>query len=413
MFKLNGFLHRLPLARLAIVACALLCVQPVMAQPGMGMGGMRGVREPAVSSKDLERFSELLKLTPDQLDGAQDLLDGLQSEHATIVGEMRDRMDAAREEARENNDPTVFREMMGMMDDYRGRLTKLETSFFDDLKLLLNEDQIALWPALERMHRRDKTINQGGVVSGETVDLLKITKQVLPEGAPTPADVAPVLEQYEIELDKALVERNAVYESSMRKGMELWTNQDFDGIQKLFDEARDSAVRVRDLNRRFARQIEPLMPEELRAKFTNAFQEASFPRVYGVSYTQKAFSAVDSMTDLDSTQKEQIAEIKAGYERQVASLNEKWAKAIEESEMTRSPMQMFGMGGRGGGGGRGGDRGDGDGAREAREARREFDNATVEKINSLLTEDQKKKLPEREPERDWRRRGGDDREPNA
>ncbi len=412
MSKLNGLLRRLPLARLAIVACALVSTQAAIAQPGMGMA-MRTMREPAVDSKELETFAELLKLTPDQMDGAKDLLDGLQTEHATITGEMRDRLDAAREEARENNDPTVFREAMTMMDDYRARLTKVEESFFEDLKLLLNEEQLAQWPKLERMHRRDQTLARGGIISGETIDLVKVTRQVMTKDEPIPAEVEPVLEQYEIELDKALVERNATYESSMRKGMEMWTNQDFDGMQKLFDEARDSAVRIRDLNRRFARQIEPLMPEALREKFTGAFQEACFPRVYGASYPQKAFATVDSMTDLDSAQKEQLAEIKANYRREVATLNEKWSKAIEESEMTRTPMQMFGMGGRGGQGGRGGDRGDGDGAREAREARREFDNATVEKLNSLLTEDQKKKLPEREPERDWRRRGGDDRQPNA
>jgi len=410
MTKLMPLLARLPFIRMLLVTAAFVICQPAIAQPGMGgMGMMRGMREPSVNSKDLERFAELLSLTPDQLEGAQDLLDGLQTEHASIVGEMRERMEAAREEARENNDPGVFREMMPMMDDYRGRITKLESSFFDDLKLTLTEEQLAKWPAVERMHRREKTINQGGVVSGETVDLTKVVKQALPENTETPADIVPVLEQYEIELDKALTDRNAIYESSMRKGMEMWTNQDFDGMQKLFDEARDSAVKVRDLNRRYARQIEPLLPEDSRAKFTNAFQEASFPRVYGMSYTQRAFSAVESMTDLDTTQKEQIAEIKAGYERQVATLNEKWTKAIEESEMTRTPMQMFGMGGGRGGRGEGGN----DTTREAREARREFDNATVDKLSNVLTEDQKKKLPEREPERDWRRRGGGDREPNA
>lgn len=418
MFNLSRIVRRLHAGRLVAVLCAIMTAHAAMAQPGMGMGGMRGMRDPAVDSKELERFAELLKLTPDQMDGAKDLLDGMQTEHATIVGEMRDRMEAAREEARDNNDPGVFREMMTMMDDYRGRLQKLETSFFDDLKLTLNEEQLAKWPAVERMHRRDKTINQGGIVSGETVDLLKLTKQVLPADEPVPAEITPVLEQYEIELDKALVERNAVYESSMRKGMELWTNQDFDGIQKLFDEARDAAIKVRDLNRRFARQLEPLLPEALREKFSSAFQEASFPRVYAPSYTQKAFAAIEGMTDLDTTQKEQIAEIKAGYQREVASLNEKWSKAIEETELTRSPMQMFGMGGpRGGGPGGGrGDRGDNgnDATREARDARREFDNATVEKLNAVLTEDQKKKLPEREPERDWRRPAGRaDRQPNA
>lgn len=377
----------------AVVVTAAALAPAAHAQLGRGMGMMRRAMEPAITTSQLERYEKFFGMDADQASSAKDLLQGYQGEFQTVSGEFRKKMEAARDEMRQNGDPSMWRELMPVMEEYQAKLTKLESTFIEDFKLTLNEDQVAKWDAFERLRRRDTTLDQGGLVSGETVDLFAVVQDAKVPADAMPA-VQPLLDQYEIELDRALVERNAIYEQVMRRGMEMWQNQDMNGIQEGFQKARDAAVKLRDVNRRFARQIEGALPEgEARTTFANLFKEKSFPRVYGDSYVVNTLKSAEGLEDVQSAQKEQLAEIRTSYERESAVVNDKLAKAIEENELNRSAMSMMGMGG------------GSEEVRTLREERRTLDNGYYDKILAVLTEEQRKQMPER-PANDWRRDAG-------
>jgi len=368
---------------------------PAEAQPRGGgmMMGMGRLTEPDVSSKDIESYAALLSLTEEQKAAANELLLSYQQEFSALAEQVRQIRDGARQEFEETRDPAVWQDLMPRFEELGEEKKALESSFLEDFRLLLTPEQDALWPKLERMRRRDRTLSQGGIVSGETVDLFKVIEESkLSEE--TTAALSAVLEQYEMDLDRALIERNETYETGMARGMQNWRDQDFESMEENFAKARDAAIKLRDINRKYARQIEGLLPEESRAEFNRKFKEASFPRVYAKTYVTRAFEATDGFEDLTAEQREQIRAMREAYTRELNAINEKMAAAIEEGELTRGVRDMMGMGPGGGN----------EATREGREARRELDRATEEKLRALLTEEQQARLPER-PSQNWREGG--------
>lgn len=375
----------------ALGVCALMfgASRPAAAQPGRGMMG--NFDEPTINSKEIERYAEILRMSPDQVENAKGMLEGFNTEFNSLRQEMRQAFESMRDEARDTGDNGVWRNAGTLMQTFQKKIEKAEKQYFDDMKLLLTDDQAARWPVVERARRREKSVPRGGLVSGEGVDLVRIVNE-LKLTAEESQPVQPLLEQYENDLDRALAERDKAYEEGMGQGANLWFNQQMDKIDELFNKARDAAAKVKDVNKRYARQIEGALPEAYHAKFESEVQKASFPRVYRPSYAARAITAAEGITDLSDEQKTQLAQIRDSFEKSLAPIQQKQADSIEQTEMNRTAMQMFGMGG-----------GGNEGSAELRDLRREVEDGTYEKVRDLLTEEQRAKLPERPQRGDWRR----------
>lgn len=380
-----------PFAAAVFTAATLLSAAPANAQFGRG-GGMMGGNwdEPTINSKEIERYAQIIKMTPDQVENAKGMLEGFNTEYNAVRAEMRKAFESMRDEARESGDNSIWRDAGKLMQGFQKKVEKIETQYFDDVKLLLTEDQIAKWPAVERARRRDKSVPRGGLLSGEGVDLVKIVGDLKLRDADAQA-VQPLLDQYETDLDRVLEARDKAYEEGTSQGAALFMNQQMDKIDELFDKARDAAAKVKEVNKRYARQVEAGLPEDRRAEFEKEVRTASFPRVYRPNYVSRSFDTALGLQDLTSEQKTQITQIKSNYEQQIAPLQDKLAASIEETEMTRTAMQMMGMGG-----------GGNEGSAELRDARREIEEGTFEKIKGVLTPDQQGKLPERPQRGNWR-----------
>lgn len=365
----------------------------------MFRAGMRGAMEADFTSKGLEEAAEILRLDDDQKMIAEELLKGYLVEWEELRGRMNQVMEGARQEFRETQDPSVWQDIQEVMTKFDDEKKAMTDRFVGDLKLTLTEEQLDRWPTLERQRRRAATMQNNPMsLSGEGVDVIALVKEMefTPE---TMEGVAPILERYEVELDRALIERNEIQEKGMGRAMELWQNQDFDTMEKIFNEARDAGVKVRDANRRAAKQITSVLPEEQAALFEQKFKEASFPQVYRRSFAVRAFETANDMADLTTEQREQIGQMRSQLDRELATLNDKMAASIEKDEMERSIQGMMGMGRRGPGG---------DNA--ARQERRDYETKMVERLKSVLTPEQQALLPEPEQQRDWRRNFGGDGE---
>lgn len=383
------------LTAVMMVAAALLAVSaPAEAQ--MFRGGMRGAMDADMTSADLERSAELLQLDEDQKMIAEELLKAYLVQWEELRGRMNQAMEGARNEFRETRDPAVWQDLGPVMDRFQDEKKAMTDRFLEDMKLMLTEEQLERWPALERQRRRVRSLEQS-FLSGEGVDVIELVNDM--EFSPELMEgVTPVLARYELELDRALVERDKLYESGMDRAMELWQNQDFDTMQKLFDEAREAGAKVRDTHRRAARQVMSVLPPEKAAEFEKAFKEESFPQVYRRSFAVRAFETTSDMADITDEQRAQISELRSQLDRELSIMNDAMAEAIEKDEMERTVQGMMGMGRRGP-----------DGDREARQAKRDFEMKMVDRLKAVLTEEQRALLPEPEQQRDWRQRfgGGD------
>ncbi len=369
------------------VAAVVLAAAPVQAQ--MFRGGMRSLTEPDMTSKDLEQAAAVLQLDEEQLAVGEELLKSYLVNWEALRGKISTAMDGARQEFRETQDPAVWMDFQKVSDGFQDEKKAMTDQFMADLKLMLTEDQLELWPKVERQRRRVRSLEQS-FLSGEGVDVIELVKEM--ELAPESAEaVAPILDRYEVELDRALEQRDKIYESGMDRGMELWQNQDFETMEKLFAEARDAGIKVRDTHRRAVKQIMSVLTPEQGAAFETAFKEASFPQVYRRSFAVRAFETADEMADLTEDQRTQIADLRAQLDRELATRNDAMAESIEKEEMTRTIQGMMGMGRRGPGG-----------DREARQAKRDLEMAMMDRLKSVLTPEQQALLPEPEQQRDWR-----------
>jgi hypothetical protein len=347
----------------------------------MGMGQMF---DPAVSTQDLEKYTAMLSLDETQRDAAKVLLEAYQQEFAAAAKAARTKFDNAREEARESGDFSVMRDIQTEMEAFRKTSATMESGFLSDLKATLTEQQASKWPKLERMRRRERTIGRG-LMSGERVDVIRLVDELKlsPEEL---AAVEPILEQYEQDLDRELAARNEVYDEAQGRARELMQGGDQAEIEKLFSKGRDAATRVREVNRRYARQVEAQLPEDKKAAFAEEVKRASFPQIYRASYAQRVVDAAGAIEGLSEEQKASIASLKESFTRDLGAINKDLEAATEEREATITPdqiMQRF----------RGGDEGK---VGELNRKRREMMNDTIEKVRAVLTEEQREKLPARD-----------------
>ncbi len=404
------FRRSMNVVRSVLVSAAVLVafggeVSSAFAQPGGGGGGRRmgmmgggGMMDSQpISSQDLEKYAKIVNASPAQLDAMKLLHDGYVAQSSEQRAKMQSLVEKTRDEFRESRDPAIWQEMGEKMREMRDASAKIDKQFLDDLKSTLDDKQSVLWTRVEMTRRRDQTIGRG-FISGENVDIVKLVEQMKLSPEQEKA-VAPVLERYETELDPVLSKRNEVFEANMGRMQELMQQVmagNPEEANKRLQEGRDVAVRVRDVNRRFAREIESMLPAEIAPKFAEEFRKESFPRIYRQGRaTQQMIDAVMKFEDLDATQRKSVEGIAESYTREAAALNKKGEEAQEAMEATMTVSTM--MSNFGGGGG-------GDPAvAEVRTARRELDRKTGDAIKALLTEEQKAKLP---AERD---RGG----PNA
>lgn len=357
---------------------------------GMFGGGMNQAFEPSVNSQDIDTFTKLFGLDKSQKEAVKQLFDGYQQQFAASAKDVRAKVDAARQEAQDSGDRAAFGDIMTQVGDFRKTKTKMEESFLSDMKVVLNEKQLEKWPKFERTRRRQSTIGNG-LMSGERVDLVKLVDDLkLP--AETRASLDEILDQYAVELDPVLVNRNTVYEEFQGKMRELISGGDQSAMETAVKKGREASLKVRDTNRKFESQIEPALPDAKRTEFVAAFKRESFPQVYRPSATSRDIDAALKLEGLNDDQKSAIGTIKEGYARDLVTIQKDLEAATEEQELNFSPGNFM----RGGGGGRGGQGGQDDKMGDLRKKRRDMEKEVSDKMLALLTDAQREKLPKRD-----------------
>jgi len=329
-------------------------------------------RQTRITSKSVDAYAELLELDAEQIEIAKAL-------HAAYLTDISEEPITPAETA--------------------------EASLFDDLRLILNYGQAARWVRVERLRRRE-TLLTGRMLSGASLDLIDITKSVggLRDLGP---EVAAALKQYEIQLDRALIARSDARRrmrdtvDSVRRKISAELKGDstvqslLEGLEGIDMVARDASVDVskvglqlRNLNDRFVRTIEPLLPTDLAPTFRAVVLQQSFPQIYKQSKMERLFSAAESLDDLTDEQRLSLSELRVSYARDRAVADKRWSEAIREKEDGTGDSSAVG---------------------KARQARSAMDDRYEDKLLKLLNLDQQQRLPTRDSSTDTSARNADRR----
>ncbi len=399
--NLSTRLGRRSATLMAMAGLALLApVEFAVAQEGMqtrvmvtdgSMGGM-GMRTSRLSNRNVDRYAEVLRLTPEQRDVAKLLFDGYNESYQAMATERRERTQAIMRSFQDTQDHSLLAEKMPEIQrEFAERTEKLEKDFFGDLRAILTTDQEASFERVDRLRRREVGLTRA-TLSGEGVDLTDIVSS-LTVPADAAQNLAEPIEQYELAMDRALKERADVFEEAfggLNRGPTTTIGPEaLERMAEMREKTREAASRVRDINRQYARLIESQLPEELAAKFAEEVKRRSFSQVYREPHVVKSLGAAKGFSDLTSDQRRTIEELMASYAREAASINDRWAAAVAEHEASGSTGAMaFGgmvvsmqMGD------------EPEALRTARTARRELDERTQERLAAALTEAQRERLP--------------------
>ncbi len=395
---MNG---RRRLARwMLVVACAagavLLGQRPATAQ----WGQMSRLMDPPVTSDDVDEMLELMEADGTQEEIIRDLFQGLMQKHNAASEQLREILKAVSEEAR--TDPSVWQDFQRKAGEYMQYQDGLKESFFDDVRLVLTPGQSERWPAFERYHRRQHLLDDDQtLVTAARVDLVRVLEDAA-KGQDAPVgsdDAADVVERYEIELDRLLVERKALNDAQldeflkvMEEGKNMMTQMPL--WEKMFNEQRELQLKIRDVNEKYLRLFAARLEPEASGDFREEYQRRAMPTVYERNYMDEAFETAEGLESLTGAQAERIEALRQEYEREVSGIREQWAASLRERQEDVELMSMWGGGGKAGG----------PEAAEQRDAKEDLDERYYERLRDVLDEDQRANLPERE--KDWRNSGG-------
>jgi hypothetical protein len=165
-------------------------------------------------------------------------------------------------------------------------------------------------------------------------------------------------------------------------------------MQDIVEKGREAGRRVRDVNRKYFRQIVEIVPQEKRAAFESGFNQESYPDIYRKSYSTRVADSAMAMADLSAEQKEQLTSIRKRFDEAFAPLQTKMVTATIETEDNFNIADMMNRGGQDGP------------MSELREERRDLERKLLDDVKKVLSDEQQTRLPERTEEEMGGGRGG-------
>lgn len=354
----------------------------------------------ALTESELEEMAEILGLDEFQQESIAALYEGFLVDFERAEAEMDKIRQGAAEEFERSGEVGVWKVVGRKGQAYARYMDRIRDRLYEDIKLILTEEQVESWPRFERYQRRNRADDGDfGQVSGAWVDLVEIAQglELTPEAEES---VEPTLTAYEMELDAMLIDRQEALEEMSDSMLDEFSDMSsMDGFvknmgtfQKIAKSNREMALKARDLQARWAPRIAAVLSEEDAAEFTRAFNLRAYPQVYKEGKAQDAFRECESYEELSEDDRARVAELKAAYEAEAASINAKWVKAIQRAEETKTGL-FFWPGG------------SNELLDKAREAREDVDRRYVAQLAEFLPQELVEKLPDHQPKVDWRRLG--------
>ena len=222
--------------------------------------------------------------------------------------------------------------------EFRKAKTQLRHEFVVETQSTLSQQQLERWPSLERALLRERSLPKSRL-SGERTDLFKVIKPLNLDQAQIAA-ISPHLDSYDLELDAALRQRNAVVEEVTPKLDKAMSEQDFDRALAALDRAIAARVAVRSVNERYIDAMADVLPSETAEAFRNATLKASYPQIYRATFADRTFEAAYKLEGVDQNTTSRLREIEEAYRVERAEHDVRIRKTIDKHQ-PQEPRRPF------------------------------------------------------------------------
>jgi hypothetical protein len=321
---------------LTLACLGMLAVQSMANAQQRGLAGF-GTWQPQLTDGEVKHMDELFELDEFQHDMVVSIIEGYEVAFREAMDDFRTRMSDLRDEMRDQpGERRDWRAMaprfIDMQREWETEAEELTNQVLTDIKDVLSEEQLELWPTLERDRRRRLTLSSNSQVGGEAVDVIALVEdQELPEESL--AAIEDTLESYAVELDVALVERNEAFRG-MTSGFEriFGDNPEPENVDEAMDRVRRARIQLRGVNERYVDLIAGQIDTEYGEELKKQFKEKAYPQIYRDSNADRYFARVLRLENLDEGQRDAIEQLEGDYERRVAVVNDKWSAMQRKSD---------------------------------------------------------------------------------
>jgi hypothetical protein len=390
-------------ALIGLAGAARAQVKPGDANPGLSQSGQTSASQKTNSR--IERYAKVLGLDANQTEAARNLYEAYQKDTRAAAKKMQSVLQSAQDDMNAGDHAAFEKGVQKSMAEHAEASKRLTEKFLGDLKSILHEDQASRWPALERLRRREQFLNSmmsiGGIgVSGSSVDLIPIVRKLTEgeAGAKLSRESWRRLEEmlglYEMDVDRPLRERQQNMEDEQKT---LGAVQHFEQaeFEKKLERDRKVDLEIREVNGKYLKQIEGLLPEDLAKKLSDNYQVRAFRNIYKTSGVAKKMSAAMRVPGLSEDQKSRLQAAMDAYRKEARAANDRWAaaqyKAETDGRATGGGLVFFAPGGPGSSG----EKVDPELA-DARSARRAVDDRARSQLEGILTPEQMAAIPKPE-----------------
>jgi len=250
----------------------------------------------------------------------------------------------------------IMEEIVAEINRWSGEKAAFKSIVIGGIEATLGNNQEAKWAKFQRFLRREKSMDNA-ILSGEATNLFV----VMDEAGVSQTSIdgsAKTLDDYELQLDNALVTRDGYIDQSDPKMMRTVLDGDIAAAKAIAERQITLRKAVREVNDQFRTMIVGAMPAEDGAKFNQAALAAAFRRVYRQTRTTEMFTKALELTDLSPEARTAVSALQVAYIGELAGMNDRVVTAtrkeepqqrLEESERmigmmsgTVSPMSMMG-----------------------------------------------------------------------
>lgn len=346
---------------------------------------------PAVLSSDLVVFRRVLGLSDEEFGALRALHDAYAHRLASEGREVRRYCTAIVEEAQIKHDSGLLEPAQKRVQEWRERKEALDKQFLDDVRVLLTAEQEQRWPLVEREMRRLKQMGRGRL-HGESVDLIRLAdaQGIDVDGTPRVADI---LDRYSRDLDRALVRRDQRLDEANSSGYYDLIDTDPAQARAIYERCLEARRDVRDVNRRYVRELAGALDDHAAARLRRRFFELSFPYLVRPTVAERCAEAAAALPGLSDAQKQRLTALRKAYEPDRDAILEKQGAILLEREL----LTPGAIAKEGEPAGKPQNPGvplpEDDPLQRLRVQRWELDKAYREKVESVLTDRQRESLP--------------------
>lgn len=282
-------------------------------------------------SRDMPLFVEALELEDWQMPIVESLLEQYAADFKTGVEGVRDQIREKKQEITESGDTArVMEAVMKPIESWMGEKARLKEEFLANVKAQLSEAQLLRWPKFEMTFRREKTLDKGAL-SGESVNIFGIVREMQLD--PSILEIiGPALDQYEAELDTALLAREREIEATKEELTEAMKSNDTAAGLRLIDRIMTKRVAIRGVQERSAESISAVLPEPYNAEFKKRFNERAYSKVYRAPVLERVFEVAKKLEDLTEDQLTAVVQLEGNYVAENGMINESIVTALKQSE---------------------------------------------------------------------------------